>query len=183
MAAAVKPVETARAKALPLREAVREKEQIVLAARKTMARSRIALEHHKKRLRLLEAYTQRIELEGQAAAAVESVRNKREAVLRSQTLVNEYAAILALRKEERNTTDQARLVAERAMRGAQAALERHQKIEKSVVEAYNATDAARQQLPDDSTLTEASEKLKAKAGELRSVSVSLRSKSMSPRRI
>jgi hypothetical protein len=176
VAAAVKPVETARAKSLPLREAVREKEQSVLAARKKMAESRIAVERHKKRLRLLEAYSQRVALEEQAAAAAKVAGDKREAVVRSERLASEYAAVLPQRKEDVKAADQARLVAEKAAKDAQAALERQQKIETSVVEAFKATDAARQQLPDDSTLAEASQKLKAKADEIRSASSSLKSK-------
>ena len=85
VALAVKPVETARAKALPLREAVREKESVVLATRKKMAECRIALEHHKKRVRLLEAYAQRIDLDAQAAAAAKSVSEKREAVVQARS--------------------------------------------------------------------------------------------------
>jgi hypothetical protein len=176
VAAAVKPVETARAKSLPLREAVREKERSVLSSRRKMAESRIALERHKKRLRLVEAYAQRVALEEQAAAAAKVVGDKREAVVRSEKLANEYAAVLPQRNEEVKAADKARLVAEKAAKDAQAALERQQKIETSVVEAFKATDAARQHLPDDPALTEASQKLKTKAEEIRSVSSSLRSK-------
>ena len=141
-----------------------------------MAECRIALEHHKKRVRLLEAYAQRIDLDAQAAATAKSVSEKREAVVQCQKLAAEHALVVPPRKEAVKTADEAHLIAEKATKDAQAALERQRKIEASVCAAFTATDEARLQLPDDSTLIEAAEKLKAKAEELRSVSESLKLK-------
>ena len=174
VATLVKPVEDARAKALPLREVVRAKEKLVLDARKTMVETRIALERHKNRVRLLEAYAQHLELKKQAEASARAIVDKREAVVRSQKVANDYGSVLPGRNEALKAAEQSHLAAQKGAKDAQAALERQQKIVTSVVEAFNATDAARQQLPDDSTLTEATEKLKTKADELRSVSAGLK---------
>jgi hypothetical protein len=176
VASAVKPVEEARAKALPLREIVREKEKIVLAARKSMVVSRIALERHKNRVRLLEAYAQRIELEKQAEASASAILGKREAVVRAQKIANDHAAGLPGRNDAVKDAEKNNLAAESAAKDARAALERQQKIVASVVEAFNATDVARQQLPDDETLAETAAKLKTKADDLRSVSAGLKAK-------
>ena len=169
----VKVVEAARAKASPLREAVRAKEQLVVAARKTMSESRVALEHHKNRVRLLEAFVSRGTLDGQAKELVKALDAKREALAQSQRKVNDHAATLAKLAEERKAADQVRLASETAVKEAQAALERHRKIEKSIADAYKATSAALELLPGDATLTEAGQKLKSKVDEYQSVSTGL----------
>ena len=166
-------VEAARAKALPLRGVVRAKEQVVVAARVTMAESRVTLERHKKRLRLLEADVHRDALDGQAKASIKAAEARRAALAQSQKSVNDHAGVLAKRTEESKAADQARLTSETAVKVAQAALEKHQKIEKSIVEAFNATNTARELLPDDPTLTDAAQKLKTKADEFRAVSTNL----------
>ena len=159
VAVTVKPVEEARAKALPLREVVREKEKAVLAARKIMVEGRVALERHKNRVRLLEAYAQRMELATQKLPmlAARAIADKRPRGCRSgsQKAANDHAAALPGRNDDIKAAELVQGASEKVARDARAALERQQKIETSVVDAFNATDAARLQLPDDSTLTEA----------------------------
>ena len=174
LVAAAKPVEAARTKSLPVREVVREKERIVLAARKKMSESQIAFERHKKRVRLLEAYTERIELEEKALASAKFVNEKRAAVAQSEKLAREHETLTSLRICEVKAADQERAVAEAAAKEAKSALGRQQKIESKVVEALKATELALQQLPKDPALTEASQRLKTKADELRLVSDKMR---------
>ncbi|SIO35056.1 Protein of unknown function [Singulisphaera sp. GP187] len=169
LAAAVKPVEVARAKALPLREAVRQKEQVVLDARRKTAESKVALERHKRQLERLETFAQRETLRGQAVAVAQAIVSSREAVTQAQKLATEFEPDLVQHQAKVKAADQARLALEKTKSEAQAALTQQQKVVASVVAALTATDAARQQLPDDPTLTEAAQKLKAKADELRSV--------------
>ena len=176
VAAAVKPVETARAKALPLREAVRAKERIVLAARKKTAESRIALKRQKNRLERLEAHLRRGSLEEQAFSVAQADLVANEAVVQAEKHLADYAAVLSRAKNEVMASDQARLSAEKTGNDAQTALDLQRKTETAVVEALNATDAARRQLADDSTLVEAARILKTKADELRAVSADLTSK-------
>lgn len=169
LAAAVKPVEAARVKAIPLRDVVRQKEQVVLAARRKTAESKVALERHKRDLERLEAFVQRETLRREAAAIAQSIANSREAVAQAQKLANDFEPDLLKHQAEVKAADQARLALEKTKADAQAALAGQQKIVASVVAAHTATDVARQQLPDDPTLTEAAQKLKTKADELRSV--------------
>lgn len=173
VAAAAKPVEAARAKMLPLREAVRRQEQVVLAARGKAAESRVALERHKKRQDLLEAFVHRDTLGAQVAVADRAVVTSREAVAQARKQAEEYSPVLGQHQAAVKGADQARLGLEKAKGEAQAALDRQQKLVASVVAALTATDAARQELPDDPALTEAAAKLKAKADELRSASAKL----------
>lgn len=169
LAAAAKPVEAARAKATPLREVVRQKEQVVLAARRKTAESKVVFERHKRQVDRLEAFVQRETLRGQAAAVAQAVATSREAVAQAQKLAKDFEPDLQQHQTKVKEADQARLALEKTKNDAQAALAGQEKLVASVVAALTATDAARQQLPDDPTLTEAAQKLKAKADELRSV--------------
>ena len=169
LAAAAKSVEAARAKVQPVRESVRRKEQIVLDLRQKMAESRVAAEEHQKRLRLLEAYARYKSLQEQAAATSRAVVARRDALVAAKTHSADHASALRIRQDEAKAADHG--VAsprEKARTEAQSALERHQKIAMSVNAALAATEAARQQLPGDTTLSEAAQKLKAKSDELQS---------------
>ena len=176
VAAAVKVVEGARAKSLPLREAVRAKEQIVVESRRKMSESRVALERHKLRVQMLSAYARRAEIEGQAIALAKTLEARRESLAMSRKSVSDYAAVIAQRTSERQAAEQARVASETATKKAQDDLECHQKIEKSVVDAYNATKTATDLLPGDTSLTEALQKLKTKTDEVQSVSTTLSTK-------
>ncbi|AGA24504.1 DUF1549 domain-containing protein [Singulisphaera acidiphila] len=169
LAAAVKPVEAARAKALPLRDVVRQKEQVVLAARRKTAESKVALERHKRQLERRETFAQRETLRGQAVAIAQAAVASREAVAQAQKLAKDFEPDLLQHQTEVKTADQTRLALEKSKADAEAALTLQQKRVASVDAALAATDAAREQLPDDPTLTEAAQKLKTKADELRSV--------------
>ncbi|WP_406698337.1 DUF1549 domain-containing protein [Singulisphaera sp. Ch08] len=169
LAAAVKPVEAARAKALPLRDLVRQKEQVVLAARRKTAECKVALERHKRHLERLQVFAQRETLRGQAAAVAQGLVVSREAVAQAQKMAKDFEPDLERHQTVVKAADQVRLGLEKNKAEAQAAQAAQQKIVDSVVAALTATDAARQQLPDDPILVEAAQKLKAKAEELRSV--------------
>ncbi|WP_435011614.1 DUF1549 domain-containing protein [Tundrisphaera lichenicola] len=174
--ASVKVVESARAKVMPLREAVREKEKVVLAARKKMAESRITLERHQDQLRLLETYDRLIGLEGQAKECRIAIEGRRKTVVRAREKGDEIAKILTQRTEDRKAADQARSANEKVVKEAESALASHQKLEKCIVDAFSATDVARRLVPEDAILAEATQKLQAKADEYRSVSTTLKSR-------
>ena len=180
--AAAQVVETARAKVLPLRETrFAGKSKIVLVTRKKMAETRVAVENHKKRLDLLEAYAHRKSLEEQAATAERSVAARRETLSQARKLLKEYAEVLAPRSEEVKTTETVRVAAEKSRNDAKAALDHQQKIVTSVTDAFTATDAALQELPDDPTLIEAAGKLKARPTSCGRFLMALSPNSMPPR--
>jgi hypothetical protein len=176
LAAAAKSVEAARARALLVRESVRSKETIVLEARRKMAESRIAAEDHQQRIGLLEAYARRNSVQEQIAANQRAIVAGRDAVSQTKKQAAEYDKVLMPRQEEAKAGESARGAAEHAQTGAQSALGRHQEITRSVDAALAATEAARQLLPGDSTLSEAAQKLKAKSEELKSVLPGLKSR-------
>lgn len=173
VAATVAPVEAARAKAQPLRETVRRKEQEVLAARIKMAESRVVLERHERRLALLETHAVRNALAEKMAVSVQAVVARREGVSQAQKLSTEYTAVIFQHQNGVKGAEQARLGAEKTWNDAQVALESQEKIATSVVEAFKATDAARRQLPDDPALMHVAQMLETKADDLRSASAKL----------
>ena len=170
---AVKPVEAARAKILPLREEMRKKERDVLVARGKMAEARTALEIHKRRQNLLKVFADRNALVEKTESIAKTIDAKREGVVQAQKFVAEYAPMFLKVKNQHDAAERAKQASEKTRNDAQAALDRHQKLTNSVLEAYHATDNALQQIPDDPTLTETAQKLKAKADELRSMTVKL----------
>jgi hypothetical protein len=176
LAAAAKAVEAARAKTLPLREVFRQKEQAVIASRRRMAESQVALERHKKRIMRLEAIAERNALDLKVAAAARGVDARREAVDKARAVVEEHAAVLAQRDQELKDADRARLSAEKARGDAQGAVDRHQKKLSSVEEALRTTEAARAELPEDPDLAAAAEKIKSRADALKSALAPLASR-------
>ena len=168
LAAAAKSVEAVRARIQPVRESVRRKEKIVLDFRQKMAESRVAAEEHQKRLWLHEAYARFKSLQEQAAATNRAVVDRRNALNAAKAHSADHASALRIRQDDAKAADLARSNAEKALTEAQSALQRHQKIAMSVDAAVVAVEAARQQLPGDTTLSEAAQKLKAKSDELQS---------------
>src|SRR5207248_2251346 len=99
----------------------------------------------------------------------QDVVTRRDALVQARKHSDDHLAALRQRQDEVKAADQVRNAAEKTRTDAQSARERHQRIMTSVDAALAATEAARQQLPTDATLSEASQKLKAKWDELRSV--------------
>lgn len=176
VAPTVKAVETARALARPLREAVRRQEQAALAARRKMAMSRVALEVHKRRIETLEAWVLRESLNAKIAVADQAVVAGRASLAQLETRAQAVAAGLAKLERNLKTAEQARLVAKKECDDAQAALDRERQLVASVDAAFAATDAARRLLPEDRTLTTAASQLKSKADDLRSIANGLQAK-------
>ncbi len=166
--AAAKSVEAVRAKVRPVRESVRLKEKVVLELRRKMAESRIAAEDHQKRLRLHEAYTHFQSIRDHVAATNRAIVVRRNELAAVTTQSADLTPAFQVRQDEEKAANLAQMGAAKVRTEAQSALDRRQKIATSVDAAMTATEAARQQLPGDAALTEAFQKLKAKADELRS---------------
>ncbi len=172
----VTAVEAARALARPLREAVVRKERTTLAARRAMAQARVALEVHKRRIDLLEAWIARESIEAKIAAANRSTLDCRSKLGQSETRSLALVASINARRAELKAAEQARLTAKSASDTAQAALDRSNQILASVDAAFKATDSARGLLPGDPTLTTAASQLKSRADELRAGAKTLQTK-------
>jgi chromosome segregation ATPase len=174
--AAAKSIEAARAKVQPARQSVRQQEQIVLTARHKMAETRSVVEAQQKRLKLLESLARYSALKKQAAESERALIARRDALGAAKKRVAEIDTLFEQRQSAARAADLARVSAEKTHSGAQAALTAHQKIVAAVDAAQNATEAARQLLPDDPALTQAAQMIKEKSADLQKTVSALKAK-------
>ena len=172
--AASSAIEAARTKIQPVRESVRNQEQLVLAARKKMAESCATAEHNQKRLKLLEAFAHFKAAQEQAAAIDRALLARRDALEAARKAAGELAPLLQQRKTEANTAEVARLAAQKTHSDAQTALALHQKIVSSVQAALAATEKARELLSGDPALSQAAQKIKEKSLDLQKTEATLK---------
>ena len=164
--AAAKAVLAVRAKVDPVRDSVRQKEKLVLDLRRKMAESRVAAEEHQRRVKLHEAYARLKSVQEQVAATNRSIVVRRNDLTAAKTQSADLVSALRNRQEAAKAADLVRISAAKAHDESQSERDRYQKILMSVGAALTATEAARQQLPGDPTLSEAIQKLKSKSDEL-----------------
>jgi hypothetical protein len=175
-AASAKAVEAARAKVRPARESVRQSEKTVLAARQKMAETRSVAEEQQKRLKLLEAFAHYKVLQEQAISSDRALIARRDALAAARKGPAELEPILQQRQNEATAADLARMNAEKTQAAARSALALNQKTVTSVEKALAATEAARQLLPDDRALSEASQKIKEKSADLQKTAPALKAR-------
>jgi hypothetical protein len=176
LAAAAQAVLTARASVSPVREAVRQKEKIVLEARRKMAETRSVAENHQKRLKLLETFARTRKLQQQITESERASLALGNALSAAKTRSAEDETALRQKQEETRSAERTRVAAEETQSQAHAALVLHQKIAVSVDTALAATQAARQLLPDDSALSLAVQKINEKSAELRTAGLPLQAR-------
>jgi Protein of unknown function (DUF1549)/Protein of unknown function (DUF1553) len=176
VATAAQAVLAARAKASPVREAVRQKEKLALEARRKMVETRSVAEIQLKRLKLLESFARCQKLHLQITESNRASVALANALAAAKKSSAELEVPLRRNQEEMSSADRTRAAAEKTRSDAHAALELHQKIAASVQAALAATEAARQLLPDDSALSLAAQKIKEKSAELRAAGLPLQAR-------
>ncbi len=174
--AAAQAVLAARAKVVPVRESVRQQDRIVLESRRKMAETRLAAEDNQKRLAVLEAFARYMALQNEVAASDRALIALRQSLAGFMKRPAEIGSELGKKEAEAKAADLARVAIEKTRGEARAALKQHQRIVASVEAALNATEAARQLLPDDRALSHAADKIKEKVDELRTVGPALQAR-------
>jgi hypothetical protein len=167
-AAVARLVEAARARVRPVRESVRQQETLALEVRSKLAARRIALETQQRRIATLEAEARWQGLRERLASNRREVEASRRAVESAVRRAGEHGTVVKARQDEATAADRRRIAAGQDRAGAESARERHRKAAASVDVALEATRAAQELLSEDPALSEAAEKLGAKADDLRS---------------
>jgi hypothetical protein len=166
-------VELARGKMKPVRDSVRQAEIAMLEKRARMVDTRSIVEHHLKRVELLEAHVARESLCEQLASVARSIETRRGALATAQKRLEQASAELGRAQDASAKANLALAAAEKDRLECQAAVDRQNQIQNAVETAKNATRAAVGQLPTDQPLSEVERILVAKSRELQSVGPAL----------
>ena len=150
----------------PVRDVVHQKEQAMLAAREQMSAAGLALAAHDRRLESARLLASVKTLDDQAIAAAQAIPVRQAELEAARSQVTEYTAVVSQHQTELAAVEQAQTAAGEALSKIQQEHALQAETAKAVADAVTSADVARQKLPDDATLKEAAEKLKAKSDEL-----------------
>ncbi len=150
----------------PVRDVVHQKEQAMLAAREQMSAAALALAAHDRRLESAKRLASVKTLDDQAIAAAQVIPVRQAELETARSQMTEYTAVVSQHQTGLAAAEQAQAAAGEALGKIQQEHAQQAETAKAVADAVASADAARQKLPDDATLKEAAEKLKAKSDEL-----------------
>jgi hypothetical protein len=150
----------------PVRDVVKQKEQAMLAAREQMSAAALSLAAHDRRLEAAKLLACVKTLDDQAIAATQAIPVKQEELEAARNQVTEYTAVVSQHQTELAAAEQAQAAGGETLAKIQQEHALQAETAKAVADAFTSADAARQKLPDDATLKDAAEKLKAKFDEL-----------------
>lgn len=167
LAASRQPIDAARAKLAPLAEAARQKEQVMLAARQQMMADGAALQSIELRLESARRLAALKPLHDKSVASAAAVPPAQTKLAEARAAVETLAAVVSQKETELKTSQQEQAKAGEALKTVQAEHTRREQILKTVEAAASQSEAALKQLPGDAALTDASQKLRTKAGELK----------------
>lgn len=164
---AAKPGMNEALQKVPLvRDVVHQKEQAMLAAREQMTVAGLALAAHDRRLEAAKLLASVKTLDDQAIAAAQAIPVRQAELETARNQVTEYTSIVSQHQTELAAAEQAHAAAGEALAKVQQEHALQAETAKAVADAVTSADVARQKLPDDATLKDAAEKLKAKSDEL-----------------
>lgn len=166
LAAARSAVDTAAARTAPLRDSLRQQEQALLAARRQMTADTAALNSLRKRLETTQRLARLSEWHQAVPAAAQAVAARAAERDAAKTQLADYASVVAERESAVKTAAEAHARATAALDSAKAEHARRLELAGSLASAFQAAEAARQQLPDDAPLAQAAATLKERAAQL-----------------
>jgi hypothetical protein len=149
-----------------VRDVVKQKEQAMLGAREQMSAAALALAAHDRRLEAAKLLASVKTFDDQAIAAAQAIPVKQEELEAARNQVTEYTAVVSQHQTELAASEQAQAAGGEALAKIQQEHALQAETAKAVADAFTSADAARQKLPDDATLKDAAEKLKAKSDDL-----------------
>jgi predicted nucleic acid-binding Zn-ribbon protein len=159
-------VEGAQQKVAPLKDAVRQQEQALLAVRRQMTADQTALAQFDQRLAMMRLLASVKLLEDKAVASAGAIASRQAELHSAQGQVTEYGAVVTQHQNEVAGAEQARAGTAEALAKVQQEHAQQAEVAKSVADAFAGAEAARTRLPNDAALIEAAQKLKGKSDEL-----------------
>jgi chromosome segregation ATPase len=158
-----KAVDEAKAKGLPSREIVRQKEAASLAARVVLSTARIAAETEKRRARSLDTLSQYLSLKERAATGVKAIQAKLAALKPIETEVKQVEAKLKPIEQSVQTSLAEMAKLEKVLADINGFWDQHQRKLASLAKAIESAEVAARALDGDATVAEIVQKLKAKS--------------------
>lgn len=159
-------VEGAQQKVAPLRDAVRQREQALLAVRQQMVADQTVLAQFDRRLEAAKLLASVKVLEDKAVASAGAIAARQTELQAAQAQVTEYGAVVTGQQNDFTAAEQAKAAAAGALAKVQQEHTQLADVAKSVADAFAGAEAARTKLPNDAALIEAAQKLKGKSDEL-----------------
>jgi hypothetical protein len=154
------------AKLAPLSDVLRAKDQAVQAARQAMEQAKTSTAQLKRQIETLKLVAQIKTTQDAVAAAGQTVTAGEATLEANRKLATDYLPVVAQKQTEMQTAEQLLATATQTLTGLQQEHQKQADVAKSVVDAATGAEAARVKLSQDPVLTEAAQKLKAKADEL-----------------
>lgn len=153
------PVDAALQKVTPLTTTLKEAETAMLAAREKAENEKEALAALDRRLATAQKVAKLPELNQAIAAASQAVPAREAAMAAAQKLLDEYAPIAAGQEASAKAVADSAAVAAKTLEAAKAEQAKRVEATAAVVAAFTTTDAARQKVPDNTSLVEVAAKL------------------------
>jgi hypothetical protein len=163
LAATRAAAEAARAKVEPLAAKMREAEEPMLAARRKASADMESLAAVDRRIETAKQIAHLPDVNNVVVVANKEAASRQSELAAIEKLVTEFAPVMTEREQQLKTATDAMTAATTARDATRAEHERRAKIAEELTAAFNAAEAARQKIADDTLLADATAKLKSRA--------------------